>query len=399
MVNNNENNLNTNGFDRKASVMKKIKIALLVLLVLMLLFFFLGYREDITLENIRYLLKYVNVSPAAIGSEDAQVISFESDSDAVTGLFRSDLVVLDKDQVLTYDLSAKKAISDPVSLASPTLSVGEKYFAVFDMGDNYFAIYNSFSKIYEETTPYAIWDVVMGDNGEFLILTAEKGYRSALKVYNSEFENKMNWYTPDKYVVSADISESRDTFYVTGCVKNNENGDFQSSVIVLKENSDKVETTVEIQSELILNTKFFDNTNICVLTDRALRVSDLTGKELEKISFPSDSLKFFEACDDYAVLVLNENSIGTKHRLIIVDKIGNTSIDTVVDTDAHDLSIAGDEVLLLGAQTLVCANAKKGSVSVVDTDRSYVSAHALGNSKAVMIYDNSAFIVSTEKKG
>jgi len=397
MVNNNENN--TNGFDRKASVMKKIKIALIVLLVLMLLFFFLGYREDITLENIRYLLKYVNVSPAAIGSEDAQVISFDSDSEALTGVFRSDLVVLDKDEVLTYDLSAKKGISDPVSLANPTLSLGEKYFAVFDMGDNYYAIYNSFSKIYEETTPYAIWDVVIGDNGEFLILTAEKGYRSALRVYNSEFENKMNWYTPDKYAVSADISTSRDTFYVVGCVKNNENGDFNSSVIVLKENNDKIETTVDIPSELVLNTKFFENTNMCVLTDRALRVFDLTGKELEKINFSSDSLKFFEACDEYAVLVLNENSIGTKHRLIIVDKKGNTSIDTVVETDVHDLSVAGEEVLLLGAQTLVSANAKKGSVSFVETDRSYASAHALGNSKAVMIYDSSAYIVSTEKKG
>jgi len=397
MVNNNENN--TNGFDRKASVMKKIKIALIVLLVLMLLFFFLGYREDITLENIRYLLKYVNVSPAAIGSEDAQVISFDSDSEALTGVFRSDLVVLDKDEVLTYDLSAKKGISDPVSLANPTMSLGEKYFAVFDMGDNYYAIYNSFSKIYEETTPYAIWDVVIGDNGEFLILTAEKGYRSALRVYNSEFENKMNWYTPDKYAVSADISTSRDTFYVVGCVKNNENGDFNSSVIVLKENNDKIETTVDIPSELVLNTKFFENTNMCVLTDRALRVFDLTGKELEKINFSSDSLKFFEACDEYAVLVLNENSIGTKHRLIIVDKKGNTSIDTVVETDVHDLSVAGEEVLLLGAQTLVSANAKKGSVSFVETDRSYASAHALGNSKAVMIYDSSAYIVSTEKKG
>ena len=397
MVTNDENN--TNGFDRKASVMKKIKFALLALLILLLLFFFLGYREDITLENIRYLLKYVNVSPTAIGSDDAQTIVFDADSDAVTGLFRSDLVVLDKDEVSTYDLSSKKGISDRVSLANPTLSLGEKYFAVFDMGDNYFAIYNSFSKIYEETTPYAIWDVVIGENGEFLIITAEKGYRSALKVYNSDFENKMNWYTPDKYAVSADISSGRDTFYVAGCIKNNENGDFLSGVIVLREGSDEVNTSVDIPSEMILNTKFFENTNICVLTDRALRVYDLTGKELEKIVFSSDSLKFFEMSDEYAVLVLNENSIGTKHRMIIIDKTGNTSVDTVVDSDARDLSVEGSEALLLGTQTLVSANAENGKVVMLDTDRSYVSSHALGNSKAVMIYDNNAYVVSTERKG
>ena len=57
-----------NAFDTKASVLKRIKYGVIVLLVLVLLFFLVGYREDITVENIRYLLKYVNVSPAKIGS-------------------------------------------------------------------------------------------------------------------------------------------------------------------------------------------------------------------------------------------------------------------------------------------------------------------------------------------
>ena len=74
-MNNEEQNLN--GYDRKASVLKKIKYALLVLLILLSLFFFIGYRDDITLENLRYLLKYVDVSPAAIGSSDAKSIAFD----------------------------------------------------------------------------------------------------------------------------------------------------------------------------------------------------------------------------------------------------------------------------------------------------------------------------------
>ena len=137
-----------NAFDTKASVLKRIKYGVIVLLVLVLLFFLVGYREDITVENIRYLLKYVNVSPAKIGSADAQSVVFDEGVPSQLGVFRSDLVVVTKNQVSIYDLSAKKGFSDSVSLATPMLSLGDKYFAVYDQGDNYFALYNSFSKIY-----------------------------------------------------------------------------------------------------------------------------------------------------------------------------------------------------------------------------------------------------------
>lgn len=387
---------NLNGYDRKASVLKKLKFTTLAILILVLLFFFLGYREDITIENIRYLLKYVDISPAEIGSADAQVIPFEADSSAITTLFRSDLVVVDKDEVSTYDMSAKKGISDTVSLASPTVSTGKKYFAVFDMGDNYYALYNSFSKIYEETTPYAIWDVVIGDNSEVLIVTAEKGYRSVLKVYNSELENKMNWFTPDKYIVSADIFSSRDTFYSVGCVRNNENGDFLSSLVVLKAGAEEVFSDLEIASELILKTDFFSNGNIAVLTDKAVRVVDLTGKVLSETRFSSESLRLFETEGEWSALVLNENSIGTEHRLIILDQTGNTSMDTVIDTDVRDLSVSESDVVILGTQKLISISTDKREPVVHTTDRSYEKAFALGDSKAVLIYDNNAYVVSVE---
>ncbi len=387
---------NLNGYDKKASVLRKLKFLTLAVLILVLLFFFLGYREDITVENIRYLLKYVDISPAAIGSAEAQVIPYDADSSAVTTIFRSDLVIVDKDEVSTYDMSAKKGISDTVSLASPTVSCGNKYFAVFDMGDNYYALYNSFSKIYEETTPYAIWDIVIGDNGEVLIVTAEKGYRSVLKVYNTELENKMNWYTPDKYIVSADVFSSRDTFYAVGCVQNDSNGDFLSTLVILKAGSEEVFSSLEINSELILKTAFFDNGNVAVLTDKAVRVVDLTGKVLSETRFSSESLRLFETEGEWSVLILNENSIGTEHRLIILDQTGNTSMDTVIDTDVRDLSVSESDVVILGTQRLISIKADKQELVTHATDRSYEKALALGDSKAVLIYDNNAYVVSVE---
>ena len=388
--------ISLNGYDRKASVLKKIKYAVVVLLVLLLMFFFIGYREDITLENIRYLLKYVDVSPSAIGEDSNVAVSFDESAVLFTSVYRSDLVILTQNKIVTYDMSAKNGISDNHTLLNPALSVGKKYFAIFDMGENYFALYNSFSKIYEETTVYPIWDIELGDDGEFAVITAEKGYRSALKIYNNDFENKMNWYTSDKYIVSADLYAGKDAFYVAGCVKNSEDGDFLSSVIVLCDGSDKVETSVEFKSELIFETEFFENGNICVLTDEALRVIDLTGKELERIEFEPDSLRMFESGDDYAALVLNENSIGTEHRMIILDKKGNTSMDSVIDSDIEYLSVKEDNVILLGSHTLTAVNAENGEIKAHNADKSYSAVHALARQRAILIYENNAYVVSVE---
>ncbi len=386
----------TNDFEKKASVLKKIKYVLIVLLVFLILFFLVGYREDITLENIRYLLKYVDVSPAAIGSDDVQTIRLDTKSAAVTDVFRSELITLTKNELKTYDLSAKEGIVDSVSLTTPTLSVGSKYFSLYDLGDNYFALYNSFSKIYEETTAYPIWDVVISDNNDFCVITAEEGYRSALKIYNSDFENKMNWYTADKYIVSADIHGKRDVFVVAGCIENSETGDFLSSVSVLRDGSDKVESYVEFPSEMLLDTKFFENGNVCVLTDSALRVLDLAGKVLTLFEFSSESLRMFDSAQEYAALVLNENSIGTEHRLIILDDAGNTSLDTEVLSDISDLCISKDTVLLLGTQSLACVDIEKQDIVFHATDKSYSTVHPLSDKRAILIYDDLAYVVSVK---
>ncbi len=385
-----------NDYEKKASLMKKIKYAIIILLVFMILFFLVGYRNDITLENIRYLLKYVDISPAAIGSEKAQVIRLDTESDATYGVFRSDLVVLSRNGLKTYGMNGKEGISAGVSLNSPAFSAADKYFAVYDLGENYFALYNSFSKIYEETTAYPVWKVSISNDGDFLVITAEEGYRSALKVYNSDFENKMNWYTADKYIVSADIHGKRDVVIAAGCVQNNAQGDFLSSVSVLHDGSDKVEASVEYPSELFLDLKFFDNGNLCVLTDCAVRILDMKLKELEKITFSSDSLRMMDVGESYAALVLNENSIGTLHRMIILDDSGNTSMDVEISSDVRDLSVSGNKVLVLGSQALISTDIRKKKQELHAADKSYSEILSLSEDKAILIYDKNAYLVSIE---
>lgn len=384
-----------NEYGQKASMFKKIKYLLIVLLVFVVLFFLVGYREDITVENIRYLLKYVDVSPRTIGAEDATVVKIDVEGERETRLFRSDIVALTGSEVKTYDLSGKEGISSTVSLSNPTLSCGKDFFAVFDMGENYYALYNSFSKVYDETTTYPIWDVVIGDTGSFAVITAEKGYRSALKVYNSDFENKMNWYTADKYIIATDMYTNRDTFIAAGCVQGGETGDFISSLTVLRDGADKVWSFSEFAGEMLLDVKFFDNSNIALLTDTALRIVDLTGKVLETFKFKSDSLRMFDMGDGICALILNENSIGTLHRLIIYDESGNTCMDTEILSDIRDVSVIKDTVFLLGSQTLVVCEPKHEKITSLETDKAYVKVMALSKDRVVLLYGDNAYIVTT----
>lgn len=154
--------------------------------------------------------------------------------------------------------------------------------------------------------------------------------------------------------------------------------------------------TVEFPSEMILNAKFFDNGNMCVLTDKSVRVLDLAGGELSKISFSSDSLKMFDAGTDYCVLILNENSIGTKHRMIIIDDRGNTLTDTVIDSSVDDISAGGREVLILGSSSVISFKLDDNTLTEHYADKGYTKILSLKKSEAILIYDDNAYIVSTK---
>ncbi|MBE6701083.1 MAG: hypothetical protein E7582_04250 [Ruminococcaceae bacterium] len=388
---------NQNGYTGAYSRIKRIRHIIVTILVLFVIFAVFSYREDLTIENFRYLMKYVNVKPVVLGSEEKAQITFEPDSATVTASFKEDLVVLNKSSLKIYDLTSKEILNSDLALLTPAVSVGEKYFAVYDLGSKYVGIFNSFSKLWENNFDYPVYDVALDHKGNFCVVTAIKDYTSALKVYNNSFENIFNWKSADKYAVTADIHTDGDVYMSVGTIRNTTSGDMLSSLIILSASSDKVIKTVDFEGELAVKIRFNDEGNIVFLTDKALRFYSIDGKLKNEYFFNSKTLRKFDTGSDKTVLVLNENMVGKEHHLIIFDGDGNTYMECDVNSEITDLCISEAFTFVLGVEDITVIDLKQKKQKSYAAERSYRSVELLDEENVYLVYEGEALAVGVSK--
>ena len=392
------NGRNENGYTNTHSKIKKLRYLAVTLLVIFAALAIVFYREELTVENFRYLLKYVDVKPVTFGSDENTQINFESDSATVTGSFKEDLVVLTKTSLKIYDLSSKEILDSSHGLTYPALSIGEKYFAVYDMGSKYIAIYNSFSKLWEETLDYPIYDVALDEKGNFCVVTGAKDHTSALKVYNNSFENIFNWRSVDKYSLSADIYNGDGIYMAVGTLKSTAEGDILSGLVVLSASSDKILASLDFPSEMIMDVAFNSDGNIACLTDKAIRIVSLEGEILCEEFFKVKAIRKFDVGGQWTAVLINENLVGKNHKLIIFDANGNTYMESEVNSEITDMCISDSFVFLLGVEDVTVVDLARKSSKVYDSERSYRSVELLDEENVYLVYDGVAFAQGVEHK-
>lgn len=393
------NGKNGNGYAETYSLIKKIRYLVVILLVVFVIVAVFFYREELTVENFRYLMKYVDVKPVTFGSGENTQINFESDSATVTAAFKEDLVVLTKTAVKIYDMSSTEILDSSHSLTSPALSAGDRYFAVYDVGAKYLALYNSFSKLHEEEFKYPIYDVALDDKGNYCVVTGEKDHTSALKLYNSSFENIFNWKSVDKYSVCADIHSTEDSdrvYMAVGTLKTTSSGDILSSLVMLSSDSDKVLAIHDMSSEMIMRVCFNSEGNAVCLTDRALRTFSTSGEVLSEYYFNSKALRKFESGAKWSVLLLNENLVGSTHKMIIFDSTGNTYMEKTLDSEITDICVSDSHAFLLGVEDVTVVDLTAKTLKKYDSERSYRSVELIDGKSVYLVYDGLALAFGAE---
>lgn len=386
----------TNNYTSTSSRIKKIRYTIAVIFIIFVIFAVFSYREDLTVENFRYLMKFVDVRPVSFGSAENAQINFESDSSTVASSFKEDLVVVSKTAVKIYDLSSKEILSDDVTLMRPAVSSSHKYFAVYDIGSKYVGIYNSFSKLWENDFEYPVYDVALDNKGNFCVITASKGYTSALKLYNNSFENVFNWRSADKYALSADLFSESDNLMAVGTVRNNTMGDMVSSLVILSSKEEKPIATIDFESEMVVKTEFNSKGNIIFLTDKALRFFNKKGKLLTETFFNSKALRKLETGDEYTVLILNENLVGKNHKVFVFDESGNTYMDRTVSSEITDVALSDSFVFILGVEDVTVIDIDTKKLKNYPAERSYRSVELFDEENVYLVYDGLAVAVGVQ---
>lgn len=357
-----------------ANKIKFLKFAILFSLIIFILYGITFHGNEITVENFRYMMKYLDFSSAntVVGEKE---ITYDHDEKARFELMRDNVVVVDGGGVAIYDLTGQRSLSTKFTFTNPAVAVSDRFVFAYDIGvgSNTLKIFNVYSEIKSYKYDFPIFGVSVNDNGAYCVITSEHGFVSGFIAYDSSNRFIFRKSYADRYVVSVDISEGGKDFY--SLVVNAVDGDFVSEALHYDMNGEEAVHSVKYLGEYpvkIFNTK---EGNVYVLTDKALRFYNGSFELLSEIKFDKETPKRYFFDDGYVAMTLSTQIVGNSTRLMVFDSSGNTILDNYFDGDVTRVRMTDDALLLMMKGKLSVMNLKTGEMKNIELDLKYTDFH------------------------
>jgi len=379
----NTKNADLSHAERKAKNFRLCKYLSIAVLVLFLLGGLILYENDITVENLRYLIQYLDFSSSG-GLNEQTVIRYDADDSNRFYVFRGDLAVTNHSGITLYDRRGTAIMTDSFGMSNPVCITSDRYLAVYDLGGNQIRIYNSFTVLYEKTFDYPILSASLNEDGYLCVVTSEKSYHSAVLVYDRDFNEIHRWLSTDKYVMDAQLD---DDGVLTIAAVRALNGSLQSELIVLKLGNKDPLFSYSFRDQIPLAISPSEE-ECWVLTDSQLKAVK-NGEEQRQVSISKETLKMKCFGENYCALVQNELSVGVSFLLRVFDRQAAEVYSEQISLHIRDLKIFDDRIYLLMPHQL-CVIPINGEKQIYSLEKEYRSLAVVSKDRVLLCGENEA---------
>ncbi len=334
-------------YTRMSAKFRTAKYFTTILLVGFLIFSFTFLRGDITLENLRYLLKFISFTNTET-SITASKINYPSGDPNRLELFIGDLCTLSPEGYALYDSRGNQIMAENIKYATPTLKIGERFALCFDLDGTAFTVLNTFSKLYEGSTEYPITDAAIAANGSFAIASSSREYRTAITLYDSDFKPVARVYKND-HLMALDLNE--DSSIVTVMTSGAKNGEFYSRIELISPNSENVLKSCELSG--LGYALYPTDTGFAVITDESVCFLD-NELELVRAYKHYSKLSMTDSCGQYIACMYSDSVIGNSYHALIYSSDGELVFEGDFDGKliALDFEESGDYLFILTGTTV-----------------------------------------------
>ena len=332
-----------------------------LLLVVFLLFSSTFMRDDITLENLRYLLKFISFTNTET-SITASKINYPSGDPNRLDLFIGDLCTLSPEGYALYDARGNQIMSEDIKYASPVLKIGERFALCYDLDGNAFTILNTFTKLYEGTCEYPITDGSIASDGSFAIASSSREYRTAITLYNSDF-------TPVTRILKNDhlmgIELKSDASQIAVMTAGAKNGKFYTNIELIVPSADSPVASCQIDG--LGYSLYYTDNGLCVVTDEGISFLD-NSLAITKSHEHSGQLAISHFSGKYLTVIYSSAVIGNNYKAFIYDINGRLVYDRELEGKliAADSDDSGNYIFILTGTTLTRINLINKKIGTMD---------------------------------
>lgn len=363
-------------YAKQTKILRRVRVIAVIVLISFLVMMVVLFRDSITIENLQYFLRYLDTRQAQ--SDTISSIPYDSSSVSDIAVYKGGLAMVDSASVSLYDLNGDVIMTKEAANTSPLISSGDTTFLVYNIGGNTVQMYNSLTCLFEQTYDNPISCAAVNNDGMFFVGTRSMEYRSVIDVYNKNFELIYQWFSPDKYLMCADLKDGGDAL-VTAAIYANEDGSSSAVVSVYRTNSEDVQSEITLTDQIPLSVHFQSNGGIVLVTDRGLQFYDDALKLKNEVTYTGYVPVRAESFDEYSYFALNKNVVGSQHEITVTDRDGNVLFSKNVEGEITDCTRSGDMLYFLMERQLVCVSPRDGRVSKLDIDAGATAITATEN--------------------
>ncbi len=362
---------------------KTAKYISVCLLVAFLLSIILLFRDEITVENLRYLIKDFEMGDS-LKLTSGEEIKYDADTQLDLEMYKGDLVVAGSSYFYLCDLQGNKRLYEKSSFSNPVVVSSDKYLLVYGLSEYTYTLYNTFSKLHTETFEYPITGAAVSDKGLYAIVTKTTEYRSVVYLYNSSFE-RIGAIYKDKYIMDVSFNYDSSELLITSLYS--KNGNYCTEIVNYSPYSDKPNSSIEVEGSMVIQSGYNSKGGFSVMYDNKIEFYNKSFELSNTYYFPNNIVPVdTEITPEYTAITYTENIVGDNMKVIVFDKDGDIFLDA--DADGQPIKITCSEnnafVLLNGR---VCnIDIKSGDVKYYDTEKNAIELLVINENSILVCF-------------
>jgi len=337
-------------YARISRKLKNVRYIALLCMVISAVLILWAYRDGITYDNFRYLLRDVDTAGHTALSGDT--VYYAADDTNTYLYFRDDLAVGSSQGVAFHRALGSRSFTDDVPFKSPILRGSDKYMIAYDAGGYSFYVYNSISRVYSDTLDTPILSAAAADNGNFALLTRNSLGSYVIAVYDRDFHEVASLTRNGEVYNIGFFADGRLWF----CESLAENAALYTDFSLYTVGAEALEST-QRESGLVLDAGQADG-GFYLLTDHSLSFRNKAGEKNDTHSFGTAAVLFADASEDGVAVYLQENASGEQCTLRVYFADGK-GFSASVAKGAKGIALCGKRACLLYDGTLLVTDGKE----------------------------------------
>ncbi len=380
-------------YRRIADGLRFLKWASIISVFLLALATFVLYRHEMTLENFRYILRYLSFD---IGTDyrTSNQITYTSEPGTEYGYLKGDLAMVSPTRFSVYEFTGQELTGDRLNYLNPAIQTRGRYALIYDATGKELALYNSNGCLFEKDFNYGIKNAALRSDGTFAVVSSDSFVSSSVSVYGQSFKNDYTVSSTDKEILAASLPDG--TKRLDLLMLHASEGDFLVHLrsYDMRSKSDTFASEALIVGEYPLR-MVSDKDSVVVLTDKMMRFYDGSLVLTSEYTLGTGRIEAFYESGNYVALTYEKDVTG-KSRIRIFSRDGREIDSQELDLKVVSFASEGDNIYILERDSLGIYGVREdGSLETKRTeefseDFGYKRVFALSGNKYILASESGA---------